>query len=156
MSHQTASQMSIVHGKNFNTGHYAQSFQPISFTPAMLVGTYNFDHFIPLSVTLALAGDHMVSTKQSTILPSQSYKKRCVACQYSLDVQTLWLQAGAGEGSFIHLLSGPDCVACKRQEEVKEDEHKAKPVGFIFSHTFQLNELKFNMVKEQYMSGDYF
>ena len=41
----------------------------------------------------------------------------CVACQHCPDHQTLRPQAGAGEDDFIHLLSGPDGVACERQEE---------------------------------------
>ena len=47
--------------------------------------------------------------------PSQSYKRGRVACQHSPDDQTLWLQAG--EDDFIHVPSGPDCVACERKEE---------------------------------------
>ena len=30
-----------------------------------------------------------------------------------------------------------------------EGQRKAKPVGFIYSHTFQLNEIKFGMVMKQ-------
>ena len=48
-----------------------------------------------------------VSTKMP---PSQSYKRRCVACQHSPDDQTLRLQAGAEEDDVIHLPSGPDRV----------------------------------------------
>ena len=40
-----------------------------------------------------------------------------MACQHSPDDQTLRLQAGAGEDDFIHLSTGPDRVACERQEE---------------------------------------
>ena len=40
-----------------------------------------------------------------------------MACQHSPDDQTLRLQAGAGEDDFIHPPSGPDSVACERQEE---------------------------------------
>ena len=36
---------------------------PNSFVPAMLIGTIDFCHFIPLSVTVTLAGGHMVSTE---------------------------------------------------------------------------------------------
>ena len=38
----------------------------------MFIGTYGFYHFIPLSVTLTLAGGHKVSTKQN-LLASFSY-----------------------------------------------------------------------------------
>ena len=48
--------------------------------------------------------------------PSQSYKRRCVACQHFRDDQTLWLQAGAGEDDVIHLLSSLDRVVYERQE----------------------------------------
>ena len=40
-----------------------------------------------------------------------------MACQHSLDDQTLQLQAGVGEDDFNHLPSGPDRVACEHQEE---------------------------------------
>ena len=49
--------------------------------------------------------------------PSQSYKRRCVACQHSPDDQTLPLQAGAGEDDVIHLPSGLDLLVCEHQEE---------------------------------------
>ena len=52
--------------------------------------------------------------------PSQSYKRRRVACQHSPDDQTLRPQAGAGEDDVIHLPSSLDRVVCERQEE-KED-----------------------------------
>ena len=56
-------------------------------------------------------------TARSTKMPpSQSYKRRRVACQHSPDDQTLRLQAGAGEDGVIHLPSGPDRAACKRQD----------------------------------------
>ena len=40
-----------------------QTFQPIFVVPAMFVGTIDFYHFIPLSLTLTLAGGHKVSAK---------------------------------------------------------------------------------------------
>ena len=49
--------------------------------------------------------------------PSQSHKRRCVACQHSSDDQTLRLQAGAGEDDVSHLPSGLDHADCERQEE---------------------------------------
>ena len=52
--------------------------------------------------------------------PSQSYKRRCVACQHFSDDQTLWLQAGAGEDGVIHLPSDLDRVASERQEEEED------------------------------------
>ena len=48
--------------------------------------------------------------------PSQSYERRCVACQHFPDDQTLRLQTGAGE-DVILLPSGLDRVDCERQEE---------------------------------------
>ena len=67
------------------------TFQPDSFIPIMLIGTidlYHFNIFIPLSVTLTLAGR-------------------------------------------------------------SQGQCKAKPVEFIFMHTFQLNGLKFHMAIKQ-------
>ena len=49
--------------------------------------------------------------------PSQSYKRRCVACQHFPYDQTLRLIVGAREDHVIHLPSGLDHVACERQEE---------------------------------------
>ena len=55
--------------------------------------------------------------------PSQSYQRRCVACQHFPDDLTLRLQAGAGEDDIIHLPSGLDRVDCERQEEEEEVRH---------------------------------
>ena len=52
--------------------------------------------------------------------PSQSYKRRCVACQHSPDDRTLRLQAEAGEDDVIRLPSSRDRVDCERQEEEEE------------------------------------
>ena len=49
--------------------------------------------------------------------PSQSYKRRHVACQHPPDDQTLRLQTGVGEDDVIHLPSGLDRVDSERQEE---------------------------------------
>ena len=57
--------------------------------------------------------------------PSQSYKRRCVACQHFPDDQTLRLQKAAGEDDIIHLLSGLDRVDCERQEEEAEAYHNS-------------------------------
>ena len=59
--------------------------------------------------------------------PSQSYKRRCVACQHSSDDQPLLLQAGAGEDAFIHLPNGPYRILCKRQEEESHSRHPTRP-----------------------------
>ena len=45
-----------------------------------------------------------------------SYKRRCVACQHSLEDQTLHLQTRLGEYSFINLPSSPYHVACEHQK----------------------------------------
>ena len=55
----------VLRDKNFNVGHNKQPFQTISFIPAMLTSTIDLYHFIPLLVTMVLAGDHKVSTKQN-------------------------------------------------------------------------------------------
>ena len=71
--------------------------------------------------------------------PSQSYKRRYVACQHFPDDQTAWLQAGAGEDDFIHLLRGPDHVACDRQKEEEEpisSTSYASSVGIRYSHQY--------------------
>ena len=74
----------ILRSKNFNVGHYTQTFQPVFFIPAMLKGSIDFYHFMQfhwpwpclgvtrtridfyhfiLSLTLTLLGDHKDSTK---------------------------------------------------------------------------------------------
>ena len=44
------------HAIDFNIGHYTQTFQPIFSIAAMLIGTIDFYHFIPLSLTFTIAG----------------------------------------------------------------------------------------------------
>ena len=39
--------VAVLWGKNFNIGHYAQTFQINSFIPAMLIGYIDCYHFIP-------------------------------------------------------------------------------------------------------------
>ena len=56
---------SVLHGKNLSFGHYKQALEPILFIPAMLVGTIYFYHFLPLLLTLILAGGHKVSAEQN-------------------------------------------------------------------------------------------
>ena len=34
-------------GNNFNVGHYALTFQPNSFIPAVLIGTLDLCHLLP-------------------------------------------------------------------------------------------------------------
>ena len=60
-------QPAVLHGKNFNVGYCKQTFRPNTFILAMLIGTIEFCHFIPLSVTLTLAGGHKVSTEQNLL-----------------------------------------------------------------------------------------
>ena len=60
--------------------------------------------------------------RSTKIPPSQSYKRRRVACQHFPDDQTLRLQTGAGEEDVIHLPSGLDRADCERQEEEEEGE----------------------------------
>ena len=59
--------------KNLNVGHYMQTFQPNFVISAMLKGTTDFYHFIPLSLTLTVAGDYKVSTNEN-ILASFSHR----------------------------------------------------------------------------------
>ena len=54
-------------GKNLNVGHYTQTVQPDLFMPAMFIGTIDFYHFIPLSLTLNLPWNHKVSMKQNLL-----------------------------------------------------------------------------------------
>ena len=37
--------------------------------PTMLIGAIDFYHFLPISVTLTLAGGHKISTKQNLLAP---------------------------------------------------------------------------------------
>ena len=53
----------VLHGKSLYVEHQAQTCEQNLFIPAMLVGIIDFYHFIPLSVTLTLTGDH--KTKES-------------------------------------------------------------------------------------------
>ena len=62
---QPAGGCAVLCGKNLSVEHYIQTFQPNVFLPAMLIGTIDFYHFIPHSVTLTLTGGHKVSTKLS-------------------------------------------------------------------------------------------
>ena len=62
---------SILRDKNLNAGYYKQTFQPPFFTPVMFIGTIDFHHFIPLSLTSTLTGGHKVSAIQ-TLLASFS------------------------------------------------------------------------------------
>ena len=76
------------------------------------------------SPTCPCGQDHRArSTKMP---PSQSYKRRRVACQHFPDDQTLRLQTGAGEDDIIRLLSGLDHADCKRREE---EEHRKYSVA---------------------------
>ena len=66
--------------------------------------------------------------------PSQSYKRRCVACQHFPEDQTLQLQAEAGENNVIHLPSGLDHIACEQEEEEEEDPFHFHPFFPKISH----------------------
>ena len=57
--------LSALFGKNFNVRCYMQTFQPNLFIPTMLVGTSDFYHCIPLSLTLTVPRGHKVSTNQN-------------------------------------------------------------------------------------------
>ena len=94
--HCLSGQLSFMHGKNFNIGQYSQSFQPMFFIPAMLIGTIDFYHFIPLSVTLIMAEVHKVSSKQDllalfthTFFQQNGMKFGMVMKQFKLNI--LWL-----------------------------------------------------------------
>ena len=43
-------------------------FDQILFIPAMLIGTIDLNHFIPLPLTLTLPGGHKISTQQNVWL----------------------------------------------------------------------------------------
>ena len=57
--------LSVLCGKNFNVRCYMQTFHPNLFIPTMLVGTIDFYHCIPLSLTLTWPRGHKVSTNQN-------------------------------------------------------------------------------------------
>ena len=59
----------VLHGKNFNVGHYMQNFQPFFVMPSMLIATFNFYHVIHYSFNWPwlLAGAHKVSAKQNQL-----------------------------------------------------------------------------------------
>ena len=58
------SQPVVLHGKNLSYEHYMQTVQANFFIPAMLTGTIDICHFIPLSLTLTLVGGHKINKKQ--------------------------------------------------------------------------------------------
>ena len=66
---QPAGQPFILHDKNFDVEHNTTkcSTSFFFFLAAMLIGTIDFCHFIPLSMALTLAGSHKVSTKQNLL-----------------------------------------------------------------------------------------
>ena len=51
-------------GKDFNNGHFMQTFQPNIFIAAMLIGTNDLEL---LSLTLTFSGGHKVSKKQNLL-----------------------------------------------------------------------------------------
>ena len=57
--------LAVLRGKNFNVGHYKQTFQQMYFITDMCIGTIDFYYFIPLSLTLILDRGHKVSAKQN-------------------------------------------------------------------------------------------
>ena len=61
----------LVYGKDFNVGHYMQTFQPNFFIPAMFVGTMDSTMFIP--VTMILPGGHKDSAKQNALASFSHY-----------------------------------------------------------------------------------
>ena len=48
--------LAFLYNKHLNVGYYSQTFQQIIFIPAMHIGTIDFYHFLPLSLTLTLSG----------------------------------------------------------------------------------------------------
>ena len=62
-----AGRPAVLRGKNFNAGHYTQTVQPNCFIPAMLIGTIDFYHFMPFSLTLTLPGGNKVSAKPNQL-----------------------------------------------------------------------------------------
>ena len=51
-----AGQLAILHRKDLSAGHYVQTFQANFLIHAKLLDTIDFYHFVPLSVTMTLAG----------------------------------------------------------------------------------------------------
>ena len=56
--------LAVILGKNSDE-HYTQTVPPNSFIPAILIGTIDFYHFIPLSLTLTLPRGHTISAMQN-------------------------------------------------------------------------------------------
>ena len=53
----------ILHGENFDVGHYAQTFQPKFFVPAMLEGTIDIYVVASILMTFTLAEEENVRAK---------------------------------------------------------------------------------------------
>ena len=66
-SSHLADGLAVFLNKKLNAGHHVQSVQPNLFIPAMLIGLFDFYHFITFSVILALAGGHKVSARQNLL-----------------------------------------------------------------------------------------
>ena len=57
----------VLHGKNFNVEDYSQTLHTNLFLPAVLIGTNDFFHCIPFSLTLTLPGGYKVRMKQNLL-----------------------------------------------------------------------------------------
>ena len=102
-------------------GHFSKSFR-WGFAPDItdwtVICTTNWSWHPHQPALWSRRTNHRAhSTKMA---PSQSYKRRRVACQHFPDDQTLRLQTGTGEDDIFHLLSGLDRVDCERQEEEED------------------------------------
>ena len=69
--------------KTFNIGHYRQTVQPNFVIPAILVGTIDFYHGIPLLLTLTLPGGHKDSAKQDILA---SFSRTLLLIRMKFDV----------------------------------------------------------------------
>ena len=64
---QPTGHLSVLRGKNFSVGHFAQTFQPNFVMPVILIGIIALYNFLLHSLTLILAEGHKVSTKQKAV-----------------------------------------------------------------------------------------
>ena len=89
--------LAVLCGKNFNVGHYMQTFLPVFVIPAMHKGTVDFNQFIPLSLTLAGWGSQgQCKSKHLCFIFSHTLQQIGIKCdvvlkQFKLNIVVLFL-----------------------------------------------------------------
>ena len=85
----------VLHGKNFNIGHTCKYFSEFLWIRAMLVGTIDFYHFMPLSLTFTLAEGCKVSSKPNLL---------AFDFIFSHTLQLIWMKFGVVKQFKLNIL----------------------------------------------------